>query len=133
MASVNPKIKNRFVVSHAADSAFTRHDFRPHLQMRDLGVRAATDGAVNIYVTRVTESYNKDHEPGMHYHLPDFQYFYVLKGWQKMYFEGHGEMVMKVGSGWLQERELKHVVLDHSADFEILVINMPASFETVQL
>lgn len=124
-------IPQRFVVSHAKASDFGAHTFRPHLEMRDLGVAEATDGNVSIYVTRVTKGFDSNEEPGSHFHKPTFQYFYVLKGWQRMYFEGHGEELLEEGSGWLQATGLKHQVLDHSDDFEVLVINMPEKFETV--
>lgn len=127
------KIPQKFVVSHLEPGAFKTHHFRPHLLMRDLGVADVTDGAVSIYVTKVTQAYSSEVEPGMHYHMPAFQYFYVLRGWQKMYFEGQGEITMWTGSGWLQERGIKHQVLDHSSDFEILVINLPHKFDTVEV
>jgi quercetin dioxygenase-like cupin family protein len=101
--------------------------------MRDLGVARATEGNISIYVTRVTKPFDPSEEPGVHYHTPTFQYFYVLKGWQKMYFEGHGEELLETGSGWLQATGLKHRVLDHSDDLEILVINMPEKFKTVEV
>ena len=128
-----PPIPQKFVVSHDSADAYHRHHFRPHLEMRDLGVAEATEGAVSIYLTRVTEAYSPEREPGMHYHLPAFQYFYVLKGWQKMAFEGQGEITMRPGTGWLQARGIRHQVLDHSADFEVLVINLPHKFETVEV
>jgi hypothetical protein len=125
-------IPQKFVVSHAGADSYQRHHFRPHLEMRDLGVADATQGAISIYLTRVTEGFSAEREPGMHHHLPDFQYFYVLKGWQKMVFEGEGEIVMRPGTGWLQARGIRHQVLDHSDDFEVLVIALPHKFETVE-
>lgn len=126
-------IPQRLIISHAANSDYKAHHFRPHLQMRDLGVAEATENQVSIYLTRATKAFDPENEPGTHYHTPIFQYFYVLRGWQKMYFEGHGEELLQQGSGWLQATGLKHRVLDHSADFEILVINMPHRFETVEV
>ncbi len=125
------KIPQRLVISHAAESEYAAHRFRPHLQMRDLGVAEATGGAVNIYLTRVSAPFNPAEEPGEHYHLPDFQYFYVLKGWQVMRFEGQGEVTFREGSGWLQARGIRHQVLGHSDDFEVLAVSLPVAFETV--
>ena len=126
------KIPQKFVISHADSSTYTPHHFRPRLEMRDMGVAEATEGNVSIYLSRATGPFVAAEEPPEHYHLPKFQYFFVMKGWQRMRFDGHGEELLRPGTGWLQASGLKHKVLDQSPDFEVLVINMPHKFETVE-
>jgi mannose-6-phosphate isomerase-like protein (cupin superfamily) len=126
-------IPQKFVISHANSSKYSKHHFRPRLEMRDLGVAEATNGQISIYLSRATGPFVASEEPGTHYHNVRFQYFFVLKGWQRMYFKGHGEELLKPGTGWLQERGLVHRVLEQSPDFEVLVINMPHKFDTVDV
>jgi len=68
-----------------------------------------------------------------HYHETELQLIYVLKGWMKNEFEGHGEQLMEAGSCWLQPPKIKHTVLDYSDDLEVLEIIVPADFKTVDL
>jgi quercetin dioxygenase-like cupin family protein len=58
---------------------------------------------------------------------------YVLKGWVRSEFEGHGEFVMKEGSCWLQPPRIKHTVLGFSDDMEILEVIIPANYDTINL
>ena len=68
-----------------------------------------------------------------HYHNTELQLIYVLKGWMKNEFEGHGEQLMEAGSFWLQPPKIKHTVLDYSDGCEVLEIIVPADFKTVEL
>ncbi len=58
---------------------------------------------------------------------------YVLKGWCKFEFEGHGEQIFEAGDAWVQPPEIAHALLDFSEDFEVLEIVTPANFDTVDL
>ena len=68
---------------------------------------------------------------------PDFFSFYsaaklyVLKGWFKSEFEGHGVHTMKEGSCWIQPPGIRHTVLGWSDDCEVLEVILPAEHETV--
>ena len=66
--------------------------------------------------------------PQAPWHQAELQLIYVLKGWMKNEFEGHGEQMMSAGSCWLQPPGIKHTVLDYSADCEVLEIIVPADF-----
>jgi hypothetical protein len=121
-----------FTVSHAKDSQFKADGLRPYAVYRDLGIAAATGGLCQAHVIRmippVTDEVRK-----RHYHVTDLQLIYVLKGWMKNEFEGHGEQLMEAGSCWLQPPRIKHTVLDYSDDLEVLEIIVPANFKTVDL
>jgi hypothetical protein len=126
------KKPQRFTVSHARDSQFQADGLRPYAVYRDLGIAAATGGLCQAHVIRmippVTDEVRK-----RHYHVTDLQLIYVLKGWMKNEFEGHGEQLMEAGSCWLQPPKIKHTVLDYSDDLEVLEIIVPANFKTVDL
>ncbi len=68
-----------------------------------------------------------------HYHDVEFQMIYVLKGWIKGEYEGHGVVTMREGSCWLQPPRIKRAVLVYSDGCELLVIVLPADFKTVEL
>jgi mannose-6-phosphate isomerase-like protein (cupin superfamily) len=121
-----------FTVSHARDSEFKADGLRPYARYRDLGIAAASRGLCLAHVIRmippVTDEVRK-----RHYHETELQLIYVLKGWMKNEFEGHGEQLMEAGSCWLQPPKIKHTVLDYSDDLEVLEIIVPADFKTVDL
>ncbi|MDX1488863.1 MAG: cupin domain-containing protein [Acidiferrobacterales bacterium] len=68
-----------------------------------------------------------------HFHDIEFQMNYVLKGWCRFEFDGHGEQMFEAGDAWLQPPRIEHALLEFSDDFEVLEIVMPADFHTVDL
>ena len=121
-----------FTVSHLNEADFLADGLRAYALYRDLGVATATAGLCQAHVIRLlsppTEEVRK-----RHLHKVDLQLVYVLKGWVKNEFEGHGEQMMSVGSCWIQPSGIKHTVLDYSPDVELLEIVLPADFKTVEL
>src|SRR5258708_4671418 len=87
------------VGDHAA--VFTTHNNRPNLAMRDLGIADATGGQIAIYIVRANRPFDPKEDIGMHHHTAEFQYFFVLKGWQKMTFDDVGEVTIAAGNGWM--------------------------------
>jgi quercetin dioxygenase-like cupin family protein len=69
----------------------------------------------------------------LHTHAVELQLIYVLKGWIKNEFDGHGQQLMREGTCWLQPPNIKHTVLDYSDDCEMLEIIVPAKFDTVEV
>ncbi len=126
------KPPQRFTVSHLEESDFKTEGLRPYAQYRDLGIALASGGLCQAHVIRlippVTDEVRK-----RHYHDTELQLIYVLKGWMRNEFEGHGEQLMRQGSCWLQPPGIRHTVLDYSDDCEVLEIIVPADFETVEL
>jgi mannose-6-phosphate isomerase-like protein (cupin superfamily) len=110
------------------------HEFaeglRPYARYRELGVAEATGGLVQAHVIRTVPPCT-DEARSNHYHDTCFQMIYVLKGWEKIWVEGHGEIVMQPGSVWIQPPKINHRVLDYSDDLEVLEIILPAEFATV--
>ncbi len=57
--------------------------------------------------------------------------FYVLNGWIKLVYEGHGEQTFGKGDCILQPPGIVHNELDCSDDVEILEVYSPAVHETL--
>jgi hypothetical protein len=121
-----------FTVSHLNHDDFKADGLRTYAQYRDLGVVAATGGLCQAHVIRFIPPCT-DEVRKRHTHQADLQLVYVLQGWMKNEFEGHGEQMMSAGSCWLQPSGIKHTVLDYSADCEVLEIIVPADFKTEDL
>ncbi|MEO6436133.1 MAG: cupin domain-containing protein, partial [Tepidisphaeraceae bacterium] len=68
-----------------------------------------------------------------HAHALTFQFVYVLKGWAIFEYEGHGQHKLVEGSTVYQPAGIRHKEIDHSEDFEVLEITMPADFETSEV
>lgn len=120
----------RFTVSHMNEADFKKDGLRPYALYRDLGVAEATAGLCQAHVIRMVPPCT-DEVRERHVHAVELQLVYVLKGWMKNEFEGHGEQMMSAGSCWIQPPGIKHTVLDYSADLEVLEIIVPADFKTV--
>ncbi|MDR3533831.1 MAG: hypothetical protein P4L90_25120 [Rhodopila sp.] len=121
-----------FTVSHLNQDAFKADGLRPYAKYRDLGIAAATSGLCQAHVIRFTPPCT-DEVRKRHLHQTELQLVYVLQGWMKNEFEGHGEQMMSAGSCWIQPSGIKHTVLDYSADCEVLEIIVPADFTTEEI
>jgi hypothetical protein len=124
--------KQSFVVSHHDEAGFET-GLRAYAQYRDLGIAKATEGLVQAHVIRLVPPCDPKEVSKRHYHDVDFQMVYVLKGWMKGEYEGHGVHTFREGSCWIQPPRIKHTVLDYSDDCELLEIILPAEFDTVEL
>ena len=125
--------KQRIAVSHHRDEDFKTDGLRTYARYRDLGIADATAGLARAHVIRLIGPCNRDEVAKLHYHDVEFQMVYVLKGWVKSYLEGIGETLMKEGSSWTQPPRIRHMILDHSDDVELLEVILPADFKTVEL
>jgi uncharacterized RmlC-like cupin family protein len=128
-ASAKPQ---SFTVSHLNEADFKAEGLRPYAQYRDLGIALATNGLCQAHVIRLVPPVT-DEVRKRHMHQTELQLVYVLKGWMRNEFEGHGEQLMQQGSCWLQPPGIKHTVLDYSDDCEVLEIIVPADFKTAEV
>jgi hypothetical protein len=119
----------RFTVTHLREEDFRANGLRPYAHYRDLGIAAATGGLAQAHVIRMIPPVT-DEVRQRHFHNVELQLVYVLKGWMKNEFEGHGVQMMEQGTCWLQPPGIRHTVLDYSDDLEVLEIIIPAEFET---
>jgi hypothetical protein len=130
--AVSASSLHHFVVSHLDEAAFRPDGLRAYAKYRDLGIAAATNGLCQAHVIRF-QGPCTDEVRKRHTHSVDLQLVYVLQGWVKNEFAGHGEQMMSAGSCWLQPSGIEHTVLDYSADCELLEIVVPADFATTEL
>jgi mannose-6-phosphate isomerase-like protein (cupin superfamily) len=125
--------KQLFSVSRAQDAVFTT-GLRSFMEYRDLGIERATHGRFRAHVIRIKADSAGAHElhtTGLHQHQCDFQMFYVLKGWIRFIYEGHGEHTFRAGDCVLQPPGIVHNELECSDDVEVLEIYSPAVHPTV--
>jgi uncharacterized protein YjlB len=125
--------KQLFSVSRAEDAGY-KTGLRSFMEYRDLGIEKATHGQFRAHVIRIKSEAAGDHQlhtTGLHRHLCDFQMFYVLKGWIKLVYEGHGEHTFHAGDCVLQPAGIVHNELDCSDDVEVLEIYSPAVHQTL--
>jgi mannose-6-phosphate isomerase-like protein (cupin superfamily) len=125
----------RFSASLAKDAVYTP-GLRSFMEYRDLGVADATHGQFRAHVVRIKKEAAGDHDlhtTGLHRHLCNFQMFYVLKGWIRFTYEGHGEHRFGPGDCVLQPAGIVHNELDCSDDLELLEIYSPAVHQTVKV
>ncbi len=122
----------RFTACHLREKDFKRDGLRPYAKYRDLGIAKATGGLAQAHVIRLIPPCT-DEVRKRHTHAVELQLVYVLKGWIRNEFEGHGEQLMREGTCWLQPPNIKHTVLDYSDDCEVLEIIVPAKFDTVEV
>jgi len=122
--------KGKLHITHANDAHFDE-GLRPYFAYRDLGMVENTNGKVRAHVIRPTGPCQGSGD--LHYHTLDFQMVYVLKGWARVYFEGHGEVRMEEGSCMYQEPGIHHRVVEYSEDYTVIEITIPADFETVSV
>ena len=130
MSAPPAKAPQKFTVSHLRDGDFKIGGLRSYSSYRDLGIAAATNGLATAHVIRMTAPFDAAFSE-RHHHDVEFQMIYVLKGWFKTDFEGHGPELMKAGSCWLQPPGIRHTVVGWSEDCEVLEIILPAEHETV--
>ena len=124
----------KFSVSLAKDASYDA-GLRSFLEYRDLGIKEATGGKFRAHVLRVKKGadHGSLHTTGLHQHRLDFQMIYILKGWIKFTYEGHGERTFGPGDCCLQPPGIVHNELDCSDDLELLEITSPGDYETVQV
>ena len=86
----------KFTVSHLKETDFKTGGLRNYSAYRDLGIAAATSGLATAHVIRMIAPFDEKFSQ-RHHHNVEFQLVYVLKGWFKTDFDGHGPELMKAG------------------------------------
>jgi mannose-6-phosphate isomerase-like protein (cupin superfamily) len=125
--------KTKFKLSSPlADESFHREGPRANVEYRDLGLSEATGGKIGAKHIRAIRPFDK--ETGWHWHDMTGHFVYVLKGWLKFRFEGVADdVVVHAGSCLSQPAGVPHNVVGQSDDLEVLEINLPANYATVDL
>ena len=115
-------------VTHLANTKFEGDGLRNFFEYRNLGIEAATEGRAGAHVIRAVPGRHANGEK--HRHNLEFQMVYVLKGWVRFWYEGHGEVRLMPGSCVHQPPGIAHREIEHSDDLELLEITLPAEFGT---
>ena len=123
--------KTKLIVSGPTEDAFHREGPRANVEYRDLGLAAATGGRIGAKHIRAIKPFEK--ETGWHWHDMTGHFVYVLKGWLKFRFEGvSDEIVVEAGSCISQPAGVPHNVIGQSDDLEVIEINLPAEYSTIE-
>ena len=114
-------------------------EFEPGLRgaclYADLGVVEATSDQFRAHIVKLDPEVKTERTaPGMHRHLYDFQFVYVLKGWTKFVIDGvEGEITFREGDSYLLPSRILHNEIRCSDDCQVLEIYGPANAGTEQL
>ena len=119
-----------FVAAHLKDAKFER-GLRSFYEYRDLGIKSATEGRVDVHVIRAAAGENFSSQP--HLHNTEFQLVYILKGWIEFEYEAQGVVRLEAGSCVHQPPSIRHRELGHSLDIEMLEIVLPGGFATEEV
>ncbi len=123
---------SKFALVDADSAAFTRDGPRADVEYRDLGWSAATEGRIGAKHIRAIRPF--DAETGWHWHDMTAHFVIVLKGWIKFRYAGiDGEVTVRAGSSLSQPGGVPHNVVGRSDDMELIEINVPAAYATVDL
>jgi mannose-6-phosphate isomerase-like protein (cupin superfamily) len=123
---------SRLNLAEPSDAAFTRDGPRADVESRDLGLAAATSGRIGAKHIRAIAPFPK--ETGWHWHDMTGHFVFVLKGWITFRFAGVDEPVTVRPGGCLsQPAGVAHNVVGRSDDLELIEINLPAEFGTMDL
>lgn len=119
-------------LAELSDAAFTRDGPRADVEYRDLGLAKATQGRIGAKHIRAIRPFDK--ETGWHWHDMTGHFVFVLKGWISFRYAGLDDPVTVRAGGCLsQPAGVAHNVVGRSDDLELIEINMPAEFGTVDL
>lgn len=120
------------LLTELSDAAFTRDGPRADVEYRDLGLSRATGGRIGAKHIRAIGPFER--ETGWHWHDMTGHFVFVLKGWIRFRFDGvEGDVTVRQGGCLSQPAGVPHNVVGRSDDLELIEINMPAEFGTLDL
>ena len=125
------KAKSKLVLTPLESNRFHREGPRANVEYRDLGLMEASGGRIGAKHIRAIKPFDK--ETGWHWHDLTAHFVYVLKGWVKFRYAGMQEDVtVEAGSCLSQPAGVPHNVVGQSDDLELIEINMPAEYATLE-
>jgi len=129
------EFKQSLLVTHVEDTRFeplhaNNGAPRPMFVYRALGVDKATGGAYDAHVIKGVPGSKPPIAEHKHTEL-DFLFVYVLKGWMRFDYVGHGEHTLKAGDCHIIPPGLSHTVTGWSEDVEVLELTSPGNYKTV--
>ena len=116
----------------APDAQWNREGLRADSEYRDLGLAAATNGRIGVKHIRALVPMTAP--TGWHWHDMTAHYVYVLRGTLTFRFAGvEGDVTLSAGDGLSQPAGVPHNVIARSDDLELIEINLPAEYGTMDL
>ena len=124
---VQPITDHAFVVRRLSDNAPWIIG-RAGMQYRDL-IPSRLGGSIIASHIRIPDG---GPVPDMvHYHKVGFQLIFCYKGWVEVLYEDQGDRLrLKAGDCFIQPPEIRHRVMEASADIEVIEIGVPAEHIT---
>ncbi len=111
--------------------AFKSEGPRAFFAYSDTGLSENTGGRFGATLVRTVQAVKPGDGTGWHYHEAEFQLIYITRGYAVLNYEGAGRQTLKAGDMVYQPKGVRHDVVEVSADYEHLEIDMPAQFPTV--
>lgn len=102
---------------------------RAFFKYQDLGVEAASGGAMRAIVTSATKGMSK--ETGWHYHVCKSQFLYMIKGWVDLEMADGTKHRVKAGQTMFIPGGLPHNETGTSEVFELIEVCVPSNMGTV--
>ncbi len=116
------------------DASTPFHRDGPHadVESRDLGLSAATGGRIGARHLRAVAPFEQP--TGWHWHDMTAHINIVLRGWIRFRYAGvPQDVTVNAGECLSQPAGVAHNVVGRSDDLELIEINMPADYATVDL
>ena len=124
-----PQVRSGHKVAHArAKEPVLVKGRREFFQYRDLGVAAASGGALRAQVMSASQGMSRP--TGWHYHECDGQFIYVLKGWVDLEFEDMRTIRVEEGDSLFIPGYLRHNEIATSDTLEVLEVSAPGELGT---
>jgi len=115
-----------------ASIPFNRDGPIADVESRDLGLSAATVGQIGARHLRAVAPFEKP--TGWHWHDMTAHINIVLRGWIRFRYAGvHEDVTVNAGECLSQPAGVAHNVVGRSDDLELIEINMPANYATIDL
>lgn len=123
---------SQFALCEAGGIPFTRDGPRADVEYRDLGWSSATSGKIGAKHIRAIRPFEQP--TGWHWHDMSGHFVFVLKGWITFRYKGiDGDVTVRAGSSLSQPAGVAHNVVARSDDMELIEVNLPADYATVDL
>jgi quercetin dioxygenase-like cupin family protein len=124
------KTSTKFSHVKPGDTPWRSDGLRDFFLYKDLGVAAATNGAVIAHLVKANMAPEKG--TGWHQHEAEFHIVLMLKGWAKFMYENE-EHLVAAGDCVHQRPGIVHYLFDYSPDMEYLEIVGPADFKSIDV
>lgn len=119
--------------ANSPEAWYTDGGLRSFFEYRDMGITAATKGALRVQLVRAArKSSDAKGGTGVHFHTANVHVVYMVRGWAKFDYDGVDTLV-EAGDCVHQRPGIVHDLYDWSDDMEFMEIIMPGDFTTTEI